>query len=119
MQGDSSSMFVYDSGSGYLTVTAESCTTCSSGYYNFAESETSGFGYTGYDQTKLMFGSANFSGQMMTDRMCLDEKINNTCVDNFGFFQIEHQIGFAGLNGILGFSPYSENPTGPSYMRTL
>jgi hypothetical protein len=41
MQGNSSSMFVYDSGSGYLTVTAESCITCEDEYYNFAESETS------------------------------------------------------------------------------
>ena len=62
MQGNSSSNFVYDSGSGYLTVTASDCTTCIDGYYNFAESDTSVHGYGDYEETRLYFGSANFSG---------------------------------------------------------
>lgn len=60
LQGDSAtnSDFVYDSGSGFLTVTGNGCTSCSSNLYNPANSTSSKIGYTGYSDTTLKYGSA-------------------------------------------------------------
>lgn len=40
LQGSADSMFVYDTGSGYLTVSTAGCTSCSSIYYNPSLSST-------------------------------------------------------------------------------
>jgi len=41
MQGSGKSAFVYDSGSGYLTVNGAECATCEDQYYNPSDSSTS------------------------------------------------------------------------------
>lgn len=115
LQDGGSSLFVYDSGSGYLTVTTEGCTSCSSVAYNPALSDTvTGSSYT---TTQLVYGSATLNGQMAADSVCLLANATNTCVTDFSFFEIESQTGLDGVDGILGFSPTQR--TDPSYLWTL
>jgi hypothetical protein len=56
LQGLPTSEFVYDTGSGYLTVTASGCSNCSSIYYNPALSSTAQS--STYVQNSLTYGSA-------------------------------------------------------------
>ena len=117
-QGSYASEFVYDTGSGFLTVAASTCSTCTDPYYNPAASSTSVQGYTGYTNTELDYGSAQLKGQMYTDTMCTDAGQIDSCATGFGFFLVESQKGLDGLDGILGFSPAVAG-NGPSYIATL
>jgi hypothetical protein len=42
---------------------------------------------------------------MYTDKVCLNDQIEATCANEFGFFLIHNQTGLEGLHGILGLSP--------------
>jgi hypothetical protein len=50
LQGSNSSDFVYDTGSGYLTVTSTGCADCSTKYYNQSASSTAS-NSTQYNET--------------------------------------------------------------------
>jgi len=56
---------------------------------------------------------------MYTDTMAINSTLNTTQVTNFGFFMISSQTGLDGLDGILGFSPITDENTGPSYVKFL
>jgi len=49
MQGNTSSGFVYDTGSGFLTVQSTECSTCPDEYYDMSASPGAAFGCTGND----------------------------------------------------------------------
>ena len=117
-QGSYSSEFVYDTGSGFLTVAASTCSTCTDPYYNPSTSSTAVKGATGYTNTSLNYGSAALKGQMYTDTMCTNKGQIASCATGFGFFLVESQTGLDGLDGILGFSP-AVSGNGPSYVGTL
>jgi hypothetical protein len=91
MQGSGKSAFVYDSGSGYLTVNGADCATCEDQYYNPVDSSTSMQGYKAYSNTtSLTYGSATLNGTMYTDNMCLNHQDPETCISDFGFFLIKN-----------------------------
>jgi len=73
MQGSGKSAFVYDSGSGFLTVNGAECKTCEDQYYNPTESSSSVLCLKEYSNTtSLTYGSATLNGTMYTDNVCLD-----------------------------------------------
>lgn len=112
------SEFIYDTGSGYLTVTGYNCTTCSSGYrYYDPRLSTTATGQIGRNKT-LSYGSATLSGFMMEDNVCLNPSQTDTCNNMFEFFYIESETGLDYLDGILGLSPDVAG-NGPSYMGHL
>jgi hypothetical protein len=116
-QGNALSDFIYDTGSGYLTVTTTGCTNCGpTPYYDPALSSSTAS--STYTTTQLAYGSANLSGSMGADTVCLVSNDPTTCVTNFSFFKILQQTGLDGLDGILGLSP-AVTGNGPSYMWTL
>jgi len=83
------SKFVYDTGSGFLTVTSSTCSSCTTKMYNSAASSTSQVGYTGYTDTQLNYGSASLNGAMHSDNMAISPTNTNTAVSDFGFFLIQ------------------------------
>jgi len=113
------SKFVYDTGSGFLTVTGSNCSSCTTKMYNAGASSTSQVGFSDYSDTQLTYGSASLNGAMYTDNMAINSTDVNTTVSNFGFFVIKSQTGLDGLDGILGFSPITGRNTGPSYVKFL
>jgi hypothetical protein len=115
-QGSTSSAFIYDSGSGWLTVNTYPCPNCSSWYYNPAVSST--VTNSTYVQTELAYGSAQLNGTTAADTVCLWTSPSSTCVTGFSFFEILSQEGLDGLDGILGLSP-AASQNGPSYLMNL
>ena len=108
-------MFVYDSGSGWLTTTSTSCSNCEgSKYYNPAASDT--YDLVSSETVSLSYGSATLDGLYVKDNVCLS---STTCVADFEFFMIEKEEGLQGLSGILGMSPVDEEKNGPSYVKAL
>lgn len=89
LQGSETSEFVYDTGSGFLTVNSSQCGSCTSRYYNRGLSSTRRDNGSGYTKSSLSYGSAELKGMMATDRVCLDKDFEETCVDNFGFFMVK------------------------------
>lgn len=116
LQGSASDYYVYDTGSGFLTVTATGCTNCSSVAYNPAQSAS--YQDSIYTQSSLSYGSADLTGSMGQDDVCLISGDPSTCVNGFNFFMIKSETGLQGLDGILGLSP-SSSGNGPSYMSAL
>ena len=120
LQGSNNTAYIYDTGSGFLTIPSISCVTCNVTFrYSSALSSTSNQNYTGYSNTLLRYGSASLTGYMMADRVCLSDYSDlQTCVSNFGFFLITKQTGLGAYNGILGLSP-NAGQNGPSYVGAL
>lgn len=106
--------FVYDTGSGYLTTTSTSCSSCGTAYYDPSKSETADVVSSATKQ--LDYGSASLTGYMGSDQVCLSEDM---CVQGFDFFVITNQSGLTDYDGILGLSPPDESQNGPSYMKQL
>jgi len=119
LQGTNSSVFLYDSGSGYLMVTESGCSTCTTQYFNTTKSQTHSNSTT-YTANAMGYGSAKFSGYMATDLVCLsDYNQGSSCVDNFDFFVVTKQSGMInGVDGILGLGP-PVKANGPSYVQNL
>jgi Eukaryotic aspartyl protease len=80
--------FIYDSGSGLVDVTTTGCTSCSTEIYDPALSSTKEA--SPYNVTYLSYGSANLTGTTINDTVCLSNTLNNTCVTNFAFFEIQN-----------------------------
>ena len=88
-QGKPYSDFIYDTGSGFLTVNSVDCPSCSSAYYDPKLSRTSKKGFPGYlTITELHYGSASLYGEMYTDDVCLYSMIEESCVKGLGFFLV-------------------------------
>mmetsp|Transcript_20447 Transcript_20447/g.28252 ORF Transcript_20447/g.28252 Transcript_20447/m.28252 type:complete len:123 (+) Transcript_20447:284-652(+) len=118
MQEPTTSEFIYDTGSGYLTVTGYNCTTCTLGYrYYDPKNSTTATGEIDSNKT-LSYGSATLNGFMMRDNVCLDYSDLDTCNNDFEFFYIESETGLDYLDGILGLCPDVVG-NGPSYMKAL
>ena len=119
MQGNNLTQFVYDTGSGYLTIPTTQCIACRPGFkYNPSNSATYSTSAS-YSETKsLVYGSASLTGYMGSDTVCLNPANANSCVNNFSFFLITKESGLQGVNGILGLSP-AANGNGPSFMQAL
>lgn len=86
LQGSASDYYVYDTGSGFLTVTATGCTNCSSVAYNSGLSST--YANSTYSQSTLSYGSADLTGYMGNDDVCLVSGDPTSCVNGFDFFMI-------------------------------
>ena len=117
LEGITDRSFIYDSGSGWLTVTGSDCSSCSDGYkmYDPANSTTSQEVISA--TTELDYGSAKLYGSTYSDRVCLTDD-GSECVSDFEFFKIDRETGLQGLDGILGLSPdYDQN--GPSFMGAM
>ena len=109
--------FIYDTGSGWLTVTASSCSSCAAGYKMYDSSTSSTSKQVPSDTTELDYGSATLLGSTYSDRVCLSQD-DGSCLNDFEFFVIDSETGLSGLDGILGLSPdYKSN--GPSFMKAL
>ena len=67
VQPQDDSEFVYDTGSGYLTTTATSCSTCGSQYYNPEASSTSKVSKHRGNRKQLDYGSASLVGYIGSD----------------------------------------------------
>lgn len=91
LQDGGSNQFVYDTGSGFLTITTTGCTDCSSIAYNPSLSST--VGTSSYTETQLIYGSATLNGQMASDKVCTVSNAPTTCVTDFSFFEIKSQTG--------------------------
>lgn len=52
-----------------------------------------------------MYGSANLTGIIYEDHVCIGEEV---CLGEFPIFAISYQVGLDGIDGILGLSPKSE-----------
>ena len=86
IQGNSKSDFVYDTGSGTLTTTTDSCLFgCTSEYYDPDASSTANI--TTNETSILEYGSANLTGMYVRDHVCLRDS-QDLCVNNFTFFAI-------------------------------
>jgi hypothetical protein len=120
LQGNSAALFVYDTGSGYLTIPSSNCNNCKVKFlYNSAASST--FSTTAsYSSTKLLsYGSINLTGSMVSDTVCLQNTTNaDSCVNDFSFFLVTKENGQSSFSGILGLAP-AANGNGPSYMEAL
>ena len=92
VDGSDERAFIYDSGSGWLTVTASDCSTCSAGYkcYNPSTSTTSKA--VASDTYELDYGSASLHGSTYSDRVCLTED-ETQCLSDFEFFKIDTESG--------------------------
>jgi hypothetical protein len=55
---------------------------------------------------------------MITDHVCIDKDIQETCVNDFGFFEVRSQSGLDGLDGILGMSPTGRG-NGPNFVHEV
>jgi hypothetical protein len=116
---DPSSSFVYDTGSGVLTVTSTLCNKCKlipGQYYNPSASSTYK-AESSSSETTLSYGSATLEGFYAEDNVCLDTS-EAVCVPDFEFFVIESQKGLDNADGILGLSP-DESTASLSYIRAL
>ena len=105
------SEFVYDTGSGDLTVTSTNCTEgCKTQYYDQAASSTAQV--VPNSETQLSYGSATLDGVFVKDTVCLATELD-FCVDDFKFFEIVEAKGLD-QDGILGFSPINTKTEGSS-----
>ena len=73
-------MVVYDTGSGWLTVTSASCTNCRSNIYNATASTTAVQEDT--LEFTLSYGSATLKGYKYLDTACVAD---NACAEGFEF----------------------------------
>lgn len=74
---------VFDTGSDWLVVEAETCQTCTSPFkYDLSSSDT--FKQIGIDVEELYYGSATLAGHKVSDRVCLGPGV---CTD-FEWFLI-------------------------------
>lgn len=89
LQGSNDDNFIYDTGSGYLTVPTNHCFTCEAGFsYDSSKSSTFSDSNGGYAITSLTYGSAALRGSVGTDTVCLGNN-TNSCVSEFSFFMIK------------------------------
>ena len=117
LQGNQDADFVYDTGSGYLTVTSTACDVCDSQYFSPGISESGRA--LGLKPKVLRYGSATLAGVMVADRVCLsDEEPLDVCADDFEFLVMTKSKGLNGNDGILGLSPINK-ANGPSFMDAL
>lgn len=89
LQGSNLTAYIYDTGSGYLTIPASSCLTCNLTFLYVKAASSTSQSYTAYTTTKLSYGSAQLYGSMTADTVCLSNyEDSQTCVTDFGFFLI-------------------------------
>ena len=101
--GKNNSTFLIDTITPVTCITASDCYVkyegmggftidCASKYYTIADSSTQVAGYPDYPITSLKVNeNANFTGQMWTDNICLDESIPATCATQAGFFYVQRE----------------------------
>lgn len=75
---------VFDTGSDWLVIEDESCTTCEGNTYNAASSGVQ----VGTGISTRSYGSAEVTGTEFKDTVCM---LLSACVDNFEYFAIYTQ----------------------------
>ena len=124
MGGNTLMDVVYDTGSDWLVVEGNSCSSCEGNKYNPANSESTAEKQSG-GISERNYGSASLTGYEYKDRVCLQL---DSCLDDFEFFLIESQTGIAEpIDGILGLArnnafhiaPDNGNTSGPLYVEAL
>jgi len=95
---------VYDTGSGWLTISTTSCTNCYSDVYDPSNSTTSN--QTSTNEATLSYGSATLQGYTYTDTVCVEDDDFCAYMELFG---IVSQQGLNSEDGILGLSPQYTN----------
>ena len=89
---------VFDTGSDWLVIEDDKCTTCEGNTYN---AESSGVA-TGTGISERSYGSAYLTGTEFKDVVCL---LLSSCVTNFEYFAIYTQTGIREpIDGILGMA---------------
>jgi len=78
LQGNSSTEFTFDTGSGYLDIMDSSCITCKTSFYNPQASST--YSNSTDNTTSISYGSATVEGYMAVDDVCLSNEDDHTCV---------------------------------------
>jgi hypothetical protein len=76
-QGSVDSSFVYDTGSGFVTVNGGMCFTCSSQYYNPQESKTAHQVQVFNSRKVLSYGSVTLFGQEYSDTVSLEKSLTS------------------------------------------
>ncbi len=96
---------IYDTGSGWVTITSNQCSNCDSHVYTTT-------GQLGPEKD-LYYGSVTLKGSVVQDKVCIQDDLY--CLSDFEFYAITSQTGLNGVDGILGLSP-DVNSNGPSYV---
>ena len=92
LQGSYDSNFIYDTGSGYLITTSKNCTFCNTQYYD-QEASTSA-AQTNDTAVNLVYGSADVTGYLVEDVVCLDDsEKQDLCVADFAFLAVTEAAG--------------------------
>ena len=79
---------VFDTGSGWLTVTLKQCATCTQPKYDPTKSQTAQVNMN--DVKTLSYGSATLKGLVISDQACLGK---SNCIPDFKFMGIMEQSG--------------------------
>jgi hypothetical protein len=112
------SMFLYDTGSPYTTVTNITCNeTCMTNFYNPNISSTAVEG----DPMDLMVNGVNMTGYLYKDAICLNSTLDWSCLDEFEFFVATSQnnvTNYADIDGTLGLAPPLEGGP-PNFIQAL
>jgi hypothetical protein len=126
MQGSTTSKFLLNTGAMFTTVTKNTCSTCTEKYYNEAASTTKVSGAGAWNISTIMLPpTLLLEGSTSSDNMCINPDMPNTCVENFGFFQVgesnDLDNNFKSLPtyaGSLGLAPLNSQ-NGPTYVYAL
>lgn len=113
---------VFDTGSNWLTVTSDLCSSCTSQKYNTVKQKKYNAA-TDNEPIEQRYGSADLSGVRYIDTVCLHSQnggknLTGSCIDDFDFMAITRASGLnPGIDGILGLGPNYNN--GPSYLMAM
>ena len=76
---------VFDTGSDWLVIPGTNCSNCEGNRYNGANQSIPTVGHPSHRQ----YGTASLFGQEYTDKVCLGEGADHSCVEEFEYFLIE------------------------------
>ena len=115
---------VYDTGSDWLVVEGNNCSSCEGNVYDPASSQGTPIQVNANISVRE-YGSASLSGYEYLDKVCINL---SACLDSFEYFLISKQQGIGEpIDGILGLSrnnpfilaPEKGNITGPLFIEKL
>jgi hypothetical protein len=70
------------------------------------------------DVQGINFNPTSLAGFMGRDQVCIESDNENSCVEDFDFFQITSQDNLGELDGVLGLAPPTP-ANGPSFVTAL
>ena len=77
---------VYDTGSDWLVIESEACTSCSNARFRFDHTKSKDFKVSTSNVSDRNYGSANLKGFEVKDTVCVADQL---CQKDFGWFLID------------------------------